>query len=140
MRVGDALSVLTGESGVSSYRSARFVVPLGPLRLVFPNPGKLPLHDLHHVALGVPMTFWGEVEVSVFEIRSGVPSALIALLCVSAIALGSLLAPCRVRAWWRQYRGCKNAYAEAARYHWLLDLSVNDLRHELLLDDAPDRR
>lgn len=41
----------------ASYLDRRFVVTLGPLRIPFPNPGYLPLHDLHHVAIDVPPTF-----------------------------------------------------------------------------------
>ena len=111
MNAGEALERFLAANRIDrrGYESARFRVRLGPITLVFPNPGKLPIHDLHHVALGVPATFWGEVEISAFEL--GIyPSALITLLCVGALALGGLLAPLRVRSMWRRYAGCRNLY------------------------------
>jgi hypothetical protein len=113
------------------YRSRRFRVRVGPLTLGFPNPGKLPLHDLHHVALGVAPSFWGEVEVSAFELRSGSPSALITLLCVGALVLGGLVAPRRVLGWWRRYAGCRNLYREP--YEPLLALELDELRRRMRL-------
>jgi hypothetical protein len=56
----------------------------------------------------VPPTFWGEVEISMFELRSGSPSPLITFLCAGAVLLGTILAPRRVLMWWRTYAGARN--------------------------------
>jgi hypothetical protein len=111
----------------NGYRDRCFVVRVGPIRIPFPNPGRLPFHDLHHVALDVPPTFWGEVEISVFELRSGSPSVLITLLCIGAVFLGALLAPRRVLAWWRKFADARNLYREPS-YEALLVLDVEELR------------
>ena len=131
MLVRDALVEAIGAKERAGYASARFVVPLGPLTLSFPNPGHLREHDIHHVALGVPTTFWGEVEISAYELRSGVPTLLIAFLAVGAVALGFVLAPVRVVRWLRAYRGTANAYG--ADVDALGALSVDELRARLRL-------
>jgi hypothetical protein len=121
-----ALARFFAEHGLDrgGYRADRLVVRLGPLRLPFPNPGYLPFHDIHHVAVSAPPRFWGEVEVSVLELRSGCPTWLIWLLCVGAIALGAVVAPRRVLRTWRRYEGCRNVY----RGHDLAELLALDLR------------
>lgn len=110
----------------AGYAARRFDVRLGPLVFRFPNPGLLRLHDLHHVALGLPPTFWGEVEVSAFELRTGAPTILIGFLCVGALCLGALLAPLRVVRAWRRYRGARNLYA--GRYEEVAALDLDELR------------
>jgi hypothetical protein len=135
MRVVDALTALRGTHGESALKSPRFIVPLGAIKLVFPNPGKLPLHDLHHVALGARMDFWGEVQVSVYELRTKIPTPLIGLLCVGAIALGMLRAPRQILRWWREYRGCASAYTLGPRYDEILQLDVSALQRELGLKE-----
>ncbi len=114
------------------YRADKLVVRLGPIELPFPNPGYLPFHDLHHVAIDAPPSFWGEVEVSVLELRSGTPTLLIGFLCVSAIALGALLAPRRVWRMWRRYAGCDNVY-RGYDYTELLALDLGALRRLMRL-------
>jgi hypothetical protein len=110
--------------------SGNFALNVGPFRVPFPNPGKLAIHDVHHVALGVPATFWGEVQVSAFELRSGAPTALIWLLCVGALGLGFVVRPARVAGWIRAYRGCTNLYREPDLAS-LLSLDVTALRARL---------
>jgi hypothetical protein len=109
------------------YSAEKLVVRLGPLKFPFPNPGFLPFHDLHHVALEAPPTFWGEVEVSLLELRSGPPTLFIWFLCVAALLLGGLVAPLRVRRMWRRFAGCKNVY-RGHEYTELLSLDLADLR------------
>src|SRR5262245_6647288 len=94
----------------AAYGADRFVVRLGPLRLRFSNPRYLPFHDLHHVALDTPPTFWGEVEVSALELRSGCPTWLIWFLCVASLAVAALVGPRRVFRALRRYAGCRNVY------------------------------
>lgn len=130
MIVRDALSAYRAAHGLraEAYDAARFVVELGPVTLVFPNPGYLRVHDIHHVALGLPPTFWGEVQISAFELRSGVPSALIAVLCVGALVFGFLLSPRRVLAALRLYRGTSNLYADPRPLEALHALELDAVR------------
>lgn len=118
------------------YSADKLVVRLGPLRFPFPNPGFLPFHDLHHLALNAPPRFWGEVEVSALELRSGCPTALIWLLCMAAMVLGALVAPRRVWRTWRRYAGCKNLY-RGHRYEDLLALDLHELRRKMGVSSAP---
>jgi hypothetical protein len=87
-----------------------FRVPLGPIALVFPNPGLLPIHDLHHVALDAPPDFWGEVEVSALELRAGPPNAMVAILCLGALGLALVADPRRAFAAWHRHRGARSFY------------------------------
>ncbi len=123
------------------YKSRVLLVRLGPIALPFPNPGFLPVHDLHHVVLGAPPTFWGEVEVSAFELRSGPPSALVALLCVGALVLGGLLAPRRVWAMWKRHRGAVNLYRRTLglSYAAALALDLESLRAMMLGAEEKDK-
>lgn len=124
------------------YAVSTFRVPLGPLVLTFPNPGRLAQHDLHHVALGLPATFWGEVEISAFELRTGVPNLVIGVLCVGALLLGGVVAPRRVwRAWRRHPRGT-SLYPRRSEQSALLAMSVSERRASMQIDRdalAPER-
>lgn len=135
MPVGAALAAFFAAHGLDrgGYAADRLVVRLGPLKLPFPNPGYLPFHDLHHLAIDAPPRFWGEVEVSALELRSGCPTWLIWLLCVGALALGGLLAPRRVWRMWKRYAGCENLY-RGHEYQELLSLDVAGLRRRMRLD------
>jgi hypothetical protein len=135
--VGEALTRFFARHGIdrAGYRAPRFRVQLGRLRLSFPNPGWLPFHDLHHVALDLPPTFWGEVEVSAYELRSGSPTALITFLCLGALFFGLLVGPRRVARAWARYRGTKNLYG-GFRYDDLVARELGDLRRELGLVGA----
>jgi hypothetical protein len=132
--VDDLLDPFLAVHGYSrqGYHARGFVLTLGPLRLPMPNPGRLHLHDLHHIGLGAEQDFWGEVEVSVFELRGGAPTAYITALCISGIALGALRAPRRVWRWWCAYAGVQTLYPEPD-YPALLRLSRADLRARMRL-------
>ena len=134
--VRDALAQLHAQHGYDrgGYTAARFPVKLGFFTLLLPNPRYLPLHDLHHTALGAPPTFWGEVEVSAFELRSGTPTAFIMLLCVGALFLGAFARPAQVWRWLARYRGARNLYRRT-EYETLLALELTELRREMGLDD-----
>ena len=82
------------------------------------------------MALAVPANFWGEVQVSAFELRSGTPTFVIWLLCVGALGLGGLARPVQVARWIRAYRGTTNLYREAD-INALLSLDVDALRAKL---------
>lgn len=137
--VRSALAELMERHGIdrAGYSAEKLVVSLGPLRFPFPNPGFLALHDLHHLALGAPPRFWGEVEVSALELRSGCPTLLIWLLSVAAMTLGALVAPRRVWRAWRRYAGCTNVY-RGHDYEALLALDLRGLRQHLGLGDDHD--
>lgn len=128
MKVADALALYFAKHGLhrSGYTDRVFLVPLGPLTLRFPNPGRLHLHDLHHLVLDVPPRFWGEVEVSALELRAGPPTLLIAILCLGTLSLGLLANPARTLRAWRRARGLRHVYD--ARYEELLELDLDALR------------
>jgi hypothetical protein len=114
------------------YVAPRFRVGLGPLTLAFPNPGWLPFHDLHHVALAIPPTFWGEVEISAFELKTGCPNFLVWFLCVGALGFGLLVGPLRVvRAWRRFSHAQRNLYDRDHIYTELLALPLTELRSRM---------
>jgi hypothetical protein len=107
--------------------------------LPVPNPGYLTLHDVHHLVLDCPPTFWGEVQASAFELRSGklrdyrgkltFGLMLIYFLCVSACALGFLVGPRRTLEYFRRYkendkRKVKNLYCGRAKKILAMDLKT----------------
>lgn len=71
-RVGDLLDPFLAAygHGREGYGSRGFVLALGPIRLPLPNPGRLPFHDLHHIAIGAGQDTWGEIQVSAFARRA----------------------------------------------------------------------
>ena len=121
------------ESGYSSdgYEDRRFKVSVGKLVLNFPNPGKLPYHDLHHVVSGYGTRLVGEAEVSVYELRGGCPTLLILFLCLGSIAIGFVLSPVRVLRAWRTVKGTRTLYASTVPYDRLLEMNIADLRSSL---------
>jgi hypothetical protein len=123
--VRDALARFhTGRETVSA--DARFIwVTLGWLRLPVPNPGHLTAHDLHHVALGADPDVVGEIQVGVFELRTGCANWLIFLLDAAALFVGVLSRPRDVLRWWRRYATCRSLYGRADLQSLLLwDLEV----------------
>ena len=85
----------------------------------------------------MPATFWGEVDVSAFELRTGAPSAIIALLCMGSLLLGGLLAPRRVWRAWSRYAGARNLYRDAPAHQALLAMRVDELRAWMRLEVTP---
>jgi hypothetical protein len=114
-----------------SYTARKFRVPLGPIRIVLPNPGLLPLHDIHHVVTGYDTGIVGEAEISAFELRTGCRSRIVLLLCVGAIFFGMFLAPRRVLRSWRRSRGLRSLYHADIPYDALLGMDVTELRRTL---------
>lgn len=131
LTVAAARDAFLARHGLSrdGYRASWFSVALGPIVFTMPNPGALALHDLHHVALDLAPTFWGEVEVSAFELRTGTPNRLVVVLCVSAVLLGALLSPRRVLRAWRRYHGARGLYARS--YDELVALDIEALRRQM---------
>jgi hypothetical protein len=113
----------------SAYTKPKFPVHLIPgVTFQFPNPGLLPLHDLHHVATGYPATLLGEAQVSAWELRAGSPSPMVKFYCVGAILMGCWSAPGLVIRAWRAGRGARSLYCTGIPYETLLDLRVDELR------------
>jgi hypothetical protein len=115
----------------AAYAARDFPVQIGRWRLRLPHPGKLHLHDLHHVATGRGTGWIGEAEVSMFEIRSGSLSPLILLYCLAGVILGMIMAPRRVLRAWRLARGARSLYRSEIPYETLLDMSLAELRLRL---------
>jgi len=129
----EALARFRGDRGItaSGDDAARFIVPIGPLRLSFPNPGKLRLHDLHHILSGYDNDLLGEAEVSCLELRGGGLNWIITVLCLGAIALGLLLAPRRMLRAWRAAKGVRTVYSLPHTEAEILSWSLARLRAEL---------
>lgn len=113
---------------LAGYDRPDFPVTVGWLRLRFPNPGQLHLHDLHHVATGYATDLDGEACISAFELRAGCRSPLILLLCVGALALALIRHPEPVLRAWRRAAGCRSLYRSRVPYRVLLALPVERLR------------
>jgi hypothetical protein len=134
--LGEALDAFRARHRIdlAPERGGVLRVRVGPILLPFPNPGFLRLHDLHHVLLDVPPNFWGEVEVSAFELRTGCPSAFVWFLCVASLALSFLAAPRWTVAAWRRHAGRRrNLYAEGGLYAALLRRPIAEIRAALEL-------
>lgn len=116
---------------LSAYDSPRYTIKLGPLPLHLPNPGWLFLHDLHHLALGAAPNFWGEVQISAFELRTGPATPFIAFLCIAALFLGLLINPLRTIAIWKNREGTRNLYHANISYELLLNETLEELRQRL---------
>lgn len=117
--------------GIESYTARKFPVYFFRWAVWLPNPGFLPVHDLHHVLTGYGTGLIGEAEISAYELRGGCGSLMIFVLCVGAIAIGMFVAPKRIWKAWRQSRGSRNLYHTAVPYEALLDMRVGDLRQQL---------
>lgn len=119
--------------GTEAYATPGLPVRVGPITLRFPNPGVLPLHDLHHVATGFPADFVGEAEVSAYELRAGGAPPLVRFLCVGSVILALPVAPRRVWRAWRKSRGARSLYESGLDMASLLELEVGALRALLRL-------
>ena len=105
-----------------------FWIALGPVSIPVPHPGQLRWHDLHHLALGYEPDLVGEMEVSAFELRTGVKTGMVLLLCLAGLSLGLLCAPGRTSRAWRRARGQRNLYGGALPYEQVLGWTVDELR------------
>jgi len=117
-----------------SYVDPNFVIKLGFLALRFPNPGLLPLHDLHHVATGYDASLIGESEISVFELRAGWGKPLIFFLCCGSLVIGLCVAPRRMWRAWKRARGARSLYKASVPYETLLAMNVGELQEFMGLE------
>ena len=109
--VGEALARWREQHGRTSEEVARvFWVALGPIRVPLPNPGQLHWHDLHHLMLGYEPDLLGEIEISAYELRTGVKTPMVLLLCLAGVLLGMLITPRRTWRAWQRGRGARNLY------------------------------
>lgn len=99
-----------GRPAEDEARARVFWVALGPLKVPVPHPGQLRWHDLHHVVLGYGTDAIGEMEISAFELRTGVKTPMVLALCLAGIALGLVVAPQRTVRAWRSARAKRNVY------------------------------
>ena len=111
-----------------SYTDPDFHVKVGFISMRFPNPGLLPMHDLHHVATGYDSSLLGEAEISVFELRAGAGTPLIFFLCCGSILVGLCLSPRRMYRAWKAARGARSLYETKTPYETLLAMDVAQLR------------
>lgn len=116
-------------------RARIFWVALGPLKLPVPHPGKLRWHDLHHLVLGYEPDLIGEMEISAFELRTGVKSLMVLLLCVAGVGLGLIVARRRTLRAWRDARGRRNLYG--VPWDELKTWSMSELRDYVSASAAP---
>jgi ubiquinone biosynthesis protein Coq4 len=117
-----------------SYTDPHFTVKVAFITLRFPNPGLLPMHDLHHVATGYDSTLLGEAEISVFELRAGSGTPLIFFLCCGSILVGLCLSPRRMWRAWKSARGARSLYGTKTAYETLLAMDVSALRKLMQLE------
>jgi hypothetical protein len=122
---------------LDAYAAPFVAVSLFGLRFPFPNVGglgrALPLHDLHHVALGYGTDLPGEAEICAWELRAGVENApwIVRCIVVELFVLGMLMSPRRTLAAWRAARSSKTLFAAPLAYEALLDITVGELRAHL---------
>lgn len=111
-----------------SYVDPHFVVKVGFVTMRFPNPGLLPMHDLHHVATGYDSSLVGEAEISAFELRAGCGTPLIFFLCCGSILVALFVSPGRMWQAWKRSRGSRSLYVIKGSYDALLAMNVGELR------------
>jgi hypothetical protein len=127
--VADALKAWqTRYAAVIAKQAGPFALHFGPIAIPVPNPGRLYLHDLHHVVIDAPPSIVGEIQVGAFEVMTHVPSAYIAFYDYGAVLLGFLLCPRRTWGWLRAYRNCTTFYKEGDRYEQWLRRPYEELR------------
>ena len=124
-----------GDEDVSSFAGLQlFWVKLGPIRVPVPHPGQLHWHDLHHLLHGYEPDLIGEMEISAFELRTGVKTGVVLFLCLAGGTLGLLMAPVRTVRAWRSARGQRNLYGSQVPYEQVLRQPLPELRRWMHLD------
>jgi hypothetical protein len=128
--VGEALSQWRQAHGRSAEDAVGrvFWISLGPVRVPVPNPGQLRWHDLHHLVLGYEPDLIGEMEISAFELRTGVTTFMVLLLCLSGVGLGLIVAPRRTLKAWRNAKARRNLYGLKVPWNELQAWELSRLR------------
>jgi hypothetical protein len=141
MNVRDARDLYLAENGFTTDEYEKdwgWLSVLG-FRFAIPNSkGRkrgLPLHDLHHVALGYGTDLAGECEVSAWELRAGIKADgfgwFVRYLVFQGAVFGLLIAPRRTLASWRAGRGRRSLYVAPLSYEALMAMTVGELRAHL---------
>jgi len=113
-------------------------IRVGPILIPYPNPGRFVLHDMHHILLGVRPDFWGELEVSAFELRTGCPTFRIWFICAACVLLALIASPRRALAAWRRFaHHTTNLYEQGRREAELLATPLSALARGLDLPCPP---
>jgi hypothetical protein len=133
-----ARSRYLAENGLRAedYELTRFAVRMGGVTIRLPNPrsrrAAVALHDLHHVATGLPTDWISEIRISAWEIGAGLGGLWVArILCVPLFAAGLVVRP---RSTWNAYRtgrSCRSLFARPANVDELLALRVGELRDRI---------
>ncbi|HEY6190562.1 MAG TPA: hypothetical protein VIW80_23120 [Pyrinomonadaceae bacterium] len=131
VRMGRDRYLAANSLSLESYTAPGFPVYVGRWPVRLPNPGLLPLHDLHHVVTGFSTGLIGEAEISAYELRGGCRSVPVFILCVGAIFFGMFVAPARIYRAWKESRGARTLYRTSIPYDSLLEMSVVELRQHL---------
>jgi len=139
MNVRDARDLYLTENGFTTdeYESDWGWLSVFGIRFAIPNSkGRkrgLPLHDLHHVALGYGTDLVGECEVSAWELRAGLAGYgwFVRYLIFQATVIGFLTAPRRTLGAWRAARGQRSLYVAPLAHATLMTLTVGELRAHL---------
>lgn len=88
----------------------------------------LPVHDLHHVVTGYPVSMPGEFQVAAWEFAAGrFPSLFSNLFCLPLVGLGLLHSPSKVFAAFRQGLSSRSLYCRNLKGR-LETMTVADLK------------
>lgn len=121
-----------GENG--GYDDAWVDFKLGPIPFPFPNTAPrvraVKYHDLHHVLTGYRTDFWGEMEISAWEIGAGCKDFVAAWqLNLGGMGMGALGKPRRT---FRAFvRGRRSQSLYGRDFEPLLDLTVAEAREQI---------
>ncbi len=96
-------------------------------------------HDIHHLVTGYSAaSFLGECEISAWEIGSGCGKYWAAFLIdTSGVVLGCLINPRLIIEAYARGRRTLNLYHDAYPKEKVMHMKIDDLCHELKLDDFP---
>ena len=130
-----------GDAG--NYDDAWVDFKIGPLPIPFPNPPArrkaVRTHDLHHALTGYGTDFFGELEISAWEVGAGCADVGVAwLLGLSGLAAGAVSLPRRTFRAFVRGRRARSLYG--TRYDAaLLARRVGEVRATLgIADTVPD--
>jgi hypothetical protein len=115
---------------------------LGPVPMPFPNtPARVRAvryHDLHHVLTGYRTDFWGEMDISAWEIGAGCKDYAAAWqLNLGGLAGGALFKPGRTFRAFVRGRRAQSLYGKD--FEPLLGRTVGDVRRELGLAETDSK-
>jgi hypothetical protein len=148
MTVRQAREIYFRENGFSlaMYTEPSFDVPIGPISVRLPNPPArqrtVGAHDLHHVLTGYGTDWFGEIEVSAWEVRAGLARNPVAwMICIPFNLLGLIVCPRRLFRARRAGKGARSLLGADVDRNALLDLTLADARqrHGIPREGVADR-